>query len=196
VIKVSLIEKQSIWYIAIISPLLFSFLGTLSIFLCIFYLLIKQNKDQFFLKKKELSIVAIYCILFIPIIFFISILSKLLLPEFSEQQQVTDLKANFFEIIKKNGIIIILLAPIVEEIIFRGLFYAALKKYFPWFVSQIISSVIFAIIHENIMAFTLLFSLSLILNLIYELYGKLFYPILVHSSFNTFMLALIYFGNE
>jgi membrane protease YdiL (CAAX protease family) len=196
VIKVSLIEKQSIWYIAIISPLLFSFLGTLSIFLCIFYLLIKQNKDQFFLKKKELSMVAIYCILFIPIIFFISILSKLLLPEFSEQQQVTDLKANFFEIIKKNGIIIILLAPIVEEIIFRGLFYAALKKNFPWFVSQIISSVIFAIIHENIMAFTLLFSLSLILNLIYELYGKLFYPILVHSFFNTFMLALIYFGNE
>lgn len=195
-IKVSLIEKQSIWYIAIISPLLFSFLGTLSIFLCIFYLLIKQNKDQFFLKKKELSIVAIYCILFIPIIFFISILSKLLLPEFSEQQQVTDLKADFFEIIKKNGIIIILLAPIVEEIIFRGLFYAALKKYFPWFVSQIISSVIFATIHENIMAFTLLFSVSLLLNLIYELYGKLFYPILVHSSFNTFMLALIYFGNE
>jgi membrane protease YdiL (CAAX protease family) len=148
------------------------------------------------LKKKEISIVAIYCILFVPIIFFISILSKLLLSEFSEQQQVTDLKADFFEMIKKNGIIIILLAPIVEEIVFRGLFYAALKKYFPWFVSQIISSAIFAIIHENIMAFTLLFSLSLLLNLIYELYGKLFYTILVHSSFNTFMLVLIYFGNE
>jgi membrane protease YdiL (CAAX protease family) len=194
VIKVSLVENRIFWFIAIFSPILFSFLGHLSIFLCFIYLVIVQKKYKFSLKKKEFFNVVIYCILFVPIVFLISIVSKLLLPEFTEQQQVKDLKDSFFEVIRRDGIIIILLAPIIEEVVFRGLFYAALKSYFPWFVSLLFSSVIFSIIHENILAFTLLFSLSLLLTLIYELYGKLFYPILIHSCFNISMLFLIYFG--
>ncbi|MEC8243840.1 MAG: CPBP family intramembrane glutamic endopeptidase [Verrucomicrobiota bacterium] len=153
-----------------------------------------QKEYKFFLKKKEIFNVFIYCILFVPIIFSISIVSKLLLPEFSEQQQVKDLKDSFLEVISRDGIIIILLAPIIEEVVFRGLFYAALKSYFPWFMSLMFSSFIFSIIHENILAFTLLFSLSLLLTIIYELYGRLFYPILIHSCFNISMLLLIYFG--
>lgn len=193
-IKVSLVENPIFWFIAIFSPILFSFLGHLSIFLCLIYLVIVQKKYKFVLKKKEFFNVVICCILFVPIIFLISIVSKLLLPEFTEQQQVKDLRDSFFEIISRDGIIIILLAPIIEEVVFRGLFYAALKSYFPWIVSLIFSSVVFSLIHENILAFTLLFSLSLLLTFIYELYGKLFYPILIHSCFNITMLFLIYFG--
>ena len=193
-IKVSLVENPIFWFIAIFSPILFSFLGHLSIFLCLIYLVIVQKKYKFFLKKKEFFNVVICCILFVPIIFLISIVSKQLLPEFTEQQQVQDLKASFFEIISRDGIIIIFLAPIIEEVVFRGLFYAALKSYFPWIVSLIFSSVVFSLIHENILAFTLLFSLSLLLTFIYELYGKLFYSILIHSCFNITMLFLIYFG--
>ena len=193
-IKVSLVKNPVFWFIAIFSPILFSFLGHLSIFLCLIYLVIVQKKYKFVLKKKEFFNVVICCILFVPIIFLISIVSKQLLPEFTEQQQVQDLRASFFEIISRDGIIIILLAPIIEEVVFRGLFYAALKSYFPWIVSLIFSSVVFSLIHENILAFTLLFSLSLVLTFIYELYGKLFYPILIHSCFNITMLFLIYFG--
>lgn len=193
-IKVSLVENPIFWFIAIFSPILFSFLGHLSIFLCLIYLVIVQKKYKFVIKKKEFFNVVICCILFVPIIFLISIVSKQLLPEFTEQQQVQDLRASFFEIISRDGIIIIFLAPIIEEVVFRGLFYAALKSYFPWIVSLIFSSVVFSLIHENILAFTLLFSLSLLLTFIYELYGKLFYPILIHSCFNITMLFLIYFG--
>lgn len=193
-IKVSLVENPVFWFIAIFSPILFSFLGHHSIFLCLIYLIIVQKKYKFFLKKKEFFNVVICCILFVPIIFLISIVSKQLLPEFTEQQQVKDLRDSFFEIISRDGIIIILLAPIIEEVVFRGLFYAALKSYFPWFVSLLFSSVVFSLIHENILAFALLFSLSLLLTFIYELYGKLFYPILIHICFNITMLFLIYFG--
>ena len=193
-IKVSLVKNPVFWFIAIFSPILFSFLGHLSIFLCLIYLVIVQKKYKFVLKKKEFFNVVICCILFVPIIFLISIVSKQLLPEFTEQQQVKDLRDSFFEIISRDGIIIILLAPIIEEVVFRGLFYAALKSYFPWIVSLIFSSVVFSLIHENILAFTLLFSLSLLLTFIYELYGKLFYPILIHSCFNITMLFLIYIG--
>ena len=193
-IKVSLVENKIFWFIAICSPILLCILGHLSIFLCLIYLVIVQNKYKFFLKKKEFFNVIICSILFVPIIILISIASKLLLPEFTEQQQVKDLRVRFFEVISRDGIMIVLLAPIIEEIVFRGLFYAALKSYFPWFVSIILTSVIFSLIHENILAFTLLFSLSLLLTFIYELYGKLLYPILIHSCFNISMLFLIYFG--
>ena len=193
-IKVKLVKNPIFWFIAIFSPILLSFLGHLSIFLCIIYLLIVQNKYKLILKQKELFNVVIYCILFVPIIFLISVVSKLLLPEFTEQQQVKDLRDSFFEVISRDGIVIIVLAPIIEEVVFRGLFYAALKSYFPWFVSLIFSSVIFSLIHENVLAFTLLFSLSVLLTFIYELYGKLFYPILIHSCFNISMLFLIYLG--
>ena len=193
-IKVSLVENKIFWFIAIFSPIIFSILGHLSIFLCLIYLVIVQQKYKFVLKKKEFFNVFIYSILFVPIIILLSIVSKLLLPEFTEQQQVKDLRESFFEVISRDGIMIILLAPIIEEVVFRGLFYTALKSYFPWFVSIIFSSVIFALIHGNILAFTLLFSLSLLLTFIYELYGKLFYPILIHSCFNISMLFLIYFG--
>ena len=193
-IKVSLVENKIFWFIAIFSPIIFSILGHLSIFLCLIYLVIVQQKYKFVLKKKEFFNVFIYSILFVPIIILLSIVSKLSLPEFTEQQQVKDLRDSFFEVISRDGIMIVLLAPIIEEVVFRGLFYAALKSYFPWFVSIIFSSVIFALIHGNILAFTLLFSLSLLLTFIYELYGKLFYPILIHSCFNISMLFLIYFG--
>ena len=193
-IKVKLVKNPIFWFIAIFSPILLSFLGHLSIFLCFIYLIIVQNKYKFILKQKELFNVVIYCILFVPIIFLISVVSKLLLPEFTEQQQVKDLRDSFFEVIRRDGIVIIVLAPIIEEVVFRGLFYAALKSYFPWFVSLIFSSVIFSVIHENVLAFTLLFSLSVLLTFIYELYGKLFYPILIHSCFNISMLFLIYLG--
>ena len=193
-IKVRLVKNSIFWFIAIFSPILLSFLGHLSIFLCIIYIVIVQNKYKFILKQKEFFNVAIYCILFVPIIFLISIVSKLLLPEFTEQQQVKDLRDCFFEVVSRDGIVIIVLAPIIEEVVFRGLFYAALKSYFPWFVSLIFSSLIFSLIHENVLAFTLLFSLSVLLTFIYELYGKLFYPILIHSCFNISMLFLIYLG--
>ena len=193
-IKVSLVENKIFWFIAIFSPIIFSILGHLSIFLCLIYLAIVQQKYKFVLKKKEFFNVFIYSILFVPIIILLSIVSKLSLPEFTEQQQVKDLRDSFFEVISRDGIMIVLLAPIIEEVVFRGLFYAALKSYFPWFVSIIFSSIIFALIHGNILAFTLLFSLSLLLTFIYELYGKLFYPILIHSCFNISMLFLIYFG--
>ena len=193
-IKVSLVENKIFWLIAIFSPIIFSILGHLSIFLCLIYLVNVQQKHKFLLKKKEFFNVFIYSILFVPIIILLSIVSKLSLPEFTEQQQVKDLRDSFFEVISRDGIMIVLLAPIIEEVVFRGLFYAALKSYFPWFVSIIFSSIIFALIHGNILAFTLLFSLSLLLTFIYELYGKLFYPILIHSCFNISMLFLIYFG--
>ena len=87
---------------------------------------------------------------------------------------------------------IVIVAPIIEEITFRGLFYRTLKKNYSILISSVIVALIFSIVHLNILAFTVLVTLSLFLNYIYEKYGSIFYPILLHSTFNTIMIILIF----
>ena len=86
-----------------------------------------------------------------------------------------------------------MIAPIIEETIFRGLFYRSIKNMIPVSFSIIITSLIFSIIHQNILSFVILFFLSGYLTYIYERYGNIIYPIIVHSIFNSIMLFLIYF---
>ena len=90
------------------------------------------------------------------------------------------------------GIGAILLAPVAEEVLFRGIIYPVLKQTgFPalaWWGS----SLIFAGIHLNLMAFIPMTVLALVLARLYERTGNLLAPILVHVLFNAtnFTLAL------
>ena len=190
--KVELFSKKLDCKLGLLSPVLFLFLGHASLLLSAYYLVNFQRKKEKYIKKIELSQVFKLSILIFFVIILISIISKFLLSEYAEQQQVIQLKQNFVDELKKNGFIIIVIAPIIEETIFRGFFYRALKRYFPWVASAVFSSIIFSFIHQNILAFSLLFTLSLFLTLIYELHGKLIYPIIIHSTFNVVMLIFIY----
>ena len=84
------------------------------------------------------------------------------------------------------------LAPVVEEILFRGIFYPLVKQAgFPrtalWGVS-----LLFAASHFNAMAFVPLLVLAVLLTLLYERTNNLLAPIAAHSLFNTLNFALFY----
>ena len=65
----------------------------------------------------------------IPIIFTLSFLSKLILNEYSEQEMVIELKKDIYKNFFTNFFVILIIAPIFEEVVFRGLFYKALKNF-------------------------------------------------------------------
>lgn len=130
---------------------------------------------------------------FIPIIYLISLTSKLLLFEYEEQKLVTDLK-NSADLDIKLVISIILIAPIIEEIIFRSFIYRLIKRYTNILLSSLLTALLFGLIHDNILAFTILFMLSIFLTYMYEKYGNLMYSILTHMLFNTLMLIFIISG--
>lgn len=130
---------------------------------------------------------------FIPIIYLISLTSKLLLFEYEEQKLVTDLK-NSADLDIKLVISIILIAPIIEEIIFRSFIYRLIKRYTNILLSSLLTALLFGLIHDNILAFTILFMLSIFLTYMYEKYGNLMYSILTHMFFNTLMLIFIISG--
>lgn len=82
------------------------------------------------------------------------------------------------------GFAAVFVAPVCEEIIFRGYFYPAAKRFAgPW-VAAICSALVFAAAHGNLAALLPLFILALVLVALYEKTGSLWAPIGVHFCFN------------
>jgi membrane protease YdiL (CAAX protease family) len=83
------------------------------------------------------------------------------------------------------GIAAIVVAPFVEEVIFRGILYPAIKQRgFPR-LALWGTSLFFAITHANLMTLLPLTFLALILTLLYETTNNLLAPIATHSFFNA-----------
>ena len=86
----------------------------------------------------------------------------------------------------------IFLAPVAEEILFRGVMYPAIKQAgFPrlamWGVS-----LLFACVHFNLVTFVPLLILALMLTVLYERTDNLLAPIAAHALFNALNFGLLY----
>jgi membrane protease YdiL (CAAX protease family) len=86
----------------------------------------------------------------------------------------------------------IVLAPVAEEILFRGVMYPAIKQAgFPrlalWGVS-----LLFACIHFNVVTFFPLLVLALVLTILYERTDNLLAPITAHALFNALNFVKLY----
>jgi len=90
------------------------------------------------------------------------------------------------------GAAAILVAPVVEEMLFRGILYPAIRRTgFPrlaWWGS----AVAFGAIHMNLATFVPLTALALLLTWLYENTGNLLAPIAAHSVFNAMNFALVW----
>lgn len=80
----------------------------------------------------------------------------------------------------------IFVTPVLEEMLFRGLFQTMIRSFLlkAW-PSILLSSALFAIVHANIEHWPALFVLALCLGYSYEKSGSLFRPIIIHSIFNA-----------
>jgi uncharacterized protein len=78
----------------------------------------------------------------------------------------------------------VVVAPLTEEVMFRGYFYPVAKRYIGRAEAIIFSSLVFAVIHHNAMALLPLFVLAVLLALAYEFTGSIWAPIGIHTLFN------------
>jgi len=90
------------------------------------------------------------------------------------------------------GVAAILLAPVVEEMLFRGILYPAIKRSGHPHVALWCTSIAFAAIHCNLATFVPLTFLALLLVWLYERAGNLLAPITAHSLFNALNFAALY----
>lgn len=77
-----------------------------------------------------------------------------------------------------------IMAPLIEETLFRGFLYPSLKRFVQPAVAAVIVSLLFGVVHTNLGGLLPLSILSLLLILAYEITGTLWVPMIVHSGFN------------
>jgi membrane protease YdiL (CAAX protease family) len=94
------------------------------------------------------------------------------------------------------GAAAILLAPIAEEAIFRGILYPAIKQAGYPRLALWGTSGVFAIIHANELTFLPLLVFALALVYLYEAFGNLLAPIFAHSLFNAANFFILIFQDK
>lgn len=92
----------------------------------------------------------------------------------------------------------VLLAPISEELLFRGVTLGVARRAFPFWIANIIQAFFFGVFHMNMLQGCYTFVLGLILGYIYEKSGSLYHVIFFHFLFNlwgTSISQLLVFDN-
>ena len=84
----------------------------------------------------------------------------------------------------------VVVAPVSEEVIFRGYFYGVMRRYGGRWPAIILSAVLFGAIHVHPPALIALAVLAVALTLVYERTGSLWAPMLMHACFNSATLVV------
>jgi membrane protease YdiL (CAAX protease family) len=91
------------------------------------------------------------------------------------------------------AVVTILLAPVAEEILFRGILYPWIKEAgFPR-LALWGNALLFAAVHANLMTFMPLTVLALALTFLYEKTDNLLAPIATHAVFNGMNFIALYY---
>jgi len=94
------------------------------------------------------------------------------------------------------GFQIVVLAPLSEELLFRGFIYPSIRNKANIMLSAIITSIIFASLHGNLFGFFIIFILSIALCYIYEKTQNLTLAVLFHAMHNSLVfLTILLFKN-
>lgn len=85
----------------------------------------------------------------------------------------------------------IVMAPLIEETMFRGILYPLLKQHGYPRLAFWGTSLLFAAIHVNLLIFVPLFLFALVLVALYEWTDTLIAPIMAHAAFNAINFTML-----
>lgn len=85
----------------------------------------------------------------------------------------------------------IVIAPVTEELIFRGFVYGVVKRFTDRWFATVFSAVMFSIVHGHVGSAPELFVLGVGFALAYEQTGSLLVPVFMHMYFNAFNIAVM-----
>lgn len=131
---------------------------------------------------------------FIPVAFSICIISNILL-QYLPIEEENEVSKEIFDLITEYNIyisliIVSILIPIVEELLFRGYFFDAIVILSNKNIAVIITSICFAVIHGNITQGIYAFVAGLFFGYIKSRYNKVSYTIIMHLIMNFCSIVL------
>ncbi|HBO87188.1 MAG TPA: hypothetical protein DD620_00360 [Verrucomicrobia bacterium] len=137
---------------------------------------------------------------FLPLLALVAILNKIcfsgILHIEIEHQAITQHMNELTETLHRIYIATaILIAPLYEEILFRGILFPKIIQKTGLINALIITSLLFAALHFHIPALLPLFALSTLLSLVYWWSGSLWNCIVIHMLFNAGSIAFLIASN-
>jgi len=78
----------------------------------------------------------------------------------------------------------VVIAPVVEELVFRGILFPSVLKGRPYFFAALLTGAYFALVHFHALSFLPLVALSLAFSAGYAATGSILTPIVMHALFN------------
>lgn len=193
-----------------------NFLNATAIFLCLmaFLLVIPAIRKKIWRQSDPLSIkqdvsaaFTAWVISFPLIVFVNQALDWIITNIFKIAQAPEQLAVQFLKMTLGYPVLfvlallsIIVLAPLVEELLFRGFLQSFIRQHLGSKQAIVMTSLLFSLFHysadqkiSNLTIVGSLFVFSLFLGFVYEKRGSLFAPIFLHSLFNTVNVINLYF---
>lgn len=84
-----------------------------------------------------------------------------------------------------SALVTVIGAPIVEEILFRGMIYSNLKKIMPLWLALLVQALLFGLVHGQLLWTAFTFALGLVLGVTADYFDSVWPAILVHLAFNA-----------
>jgi membrane protease YdiL (CAAX protease family) len=78
----------------------------------------------------------------------------------------------------------VVLAPLFEELFFRGFLFRGLARSWGWPIGAVVSGAVFGAVHQQLTVFVPLFALGVALAWVYQRTGSLWTAITLHAVFN------------
>lgn len=88
-------------------------------------------------------------------------------------------------IVSLMAVAAIVVAPLCEEVVFRGYLYPAIKHHCGAFSAAMISALVFSAAHGSLVALIPLFVMGLVFVWLYEKTGSIWAPMALHAAFNS-----------
>ena len=131
---------------------------------------------------------------YVAYIVFAAIYGAIVQPEQDDLTRELGLDDGGFGVIAA-GVLIIAVAPVAEEVFFRGFMYGGLRSRLPVWAAALISSGIFGLLHytdpDSIAVVPQLALLGVLLAWLYERTGSLWPPIILHVLNNAIAFAIV-----
>jgi membrane protease YdiL (CAAX protease family) len=174
---------------------LFIGIAELALLIPIWWLAVRKYRvgwDVLGLRRFDAGTLAVGCGLMIISLLFNATYSAFL-AVFGLQAQV-DLVPIFAELSSPWWLLLagIVVAPIVEELFFRGFVYAGLAQRYSWRKAALISSALFALIHLQPLAIVPIFLLGYLFAYLYERSKSIWPAVLMHVITNGLGLGAAY----
>lgn len=99
------------------------------------------------------------------------------------------------EIARANALFILIpaiIAPILEEIIFRKIVFGSLYKRMNFFLAALLSALIFGVVHMDLTHLLLYTAMGFVFAFLYVKTKRIIVPIIVHAGMNSFVVLMQY----